>query len=275
MSDPKIVAFQGEHGAFSEHAIRAMYGDSVTTLPQPDLRSAFVAVERGDAACALVPIENSVGGSIDGTYEELLKGSLMIEAETQIPINQCLLVPKGTQIPDIKRVYSHPQALAQCQEFLRRQADWDMHAVYDTAGAARMVAKDEAGDAAAIAPRMAAELYGLTVLRPNIQDDPSNTTRFIRVGHERAKITGEDKTSLMFVLKDVPGALFKAIACFALRELNLRKLQSRPSKARAWHYAFYLDFEGHVDDPSVQKALGHLEELTSFLKVFGSYPATV
>ncbi len=271
---PLPIAFQGEHGAFSEMAIRTLCGEGVGTLPRPDLAGAFAAVEAGDAGSAVVPVENSLGGSIDETYEQLMRRSLTIQAEIQIPIQQCLMARPGMGLEDLERVYSHPQALAQCREFLRARPGWELHAVYDTAGAARLVA--EAGPkVAAIAPRGAAALYGLEVLREGIQDDPSNTTRFLRVGRAAPERTGKDKTSLVFVLKDVAGALFKALAVFALRELNLRKLQSRPSRERPWHYAFYVDLEGHREDLPVARALAHLEELTTYLKVLGSYPATV
>lgn len=268
------AAFQGEHGAFSEAAIKAMLGEAAGRVPCPDLAGAFRAVVEGRAEVAVVPIENSLGGSIDETYEQLLRHDLVIEGELSIPIRQCLMARPGVGVGEIARVYSHPQGLAQCRRFLEAHPGMALHAVYDTAGAARMVAA-EGGPIAAIGSEEAARLYGLAVLEAGIQDDPGNTTRFIRVGRERRAPTGADKTSLMFALKDMPGALFKALAAFALRDINLKKLQSRPSRERAWHYAFYVDLEGHLGDERVRRALAHLEELTSALKVLGSYPQAV
>lgn len=265
------VAFQGEPGAFSEMAVHTMFGPEVEAVGHREFAQVFQAVVDKKADCALVPIENSLGGSIDPTYQQLLECPLQIEAEIEVRIQQCLLVPPGTSIEQIERVYSHPQALAQSSRLLADHPQWEVHAVYDTAGAARMVAEMGPG-AAAIGPSRAGELYQLDNLQKGVQDDPNNHTRFIRVGRRHSPPTGDDKTSLVFILKDVPGALFKAIAAFALRELNLTKLQSRPSRQRAWHYSFYVDFLGHRDDEPVQKALDHLEELTTHLKVLGSYP---
>ncbi len=268
----KKVAFQGELGAFSEVAVRTMFGNEVKVVPCREFSDVFQATLDRLVDCALVPIENSLGGSVDGTYEQLRRRPLLIEGEIQISIDQNLMAPEGTSLEAIQRVYSHPQALAQSSRLLALHPHWEVHAVYDTAGAARMVAHQSEPGAAAIASTRAAEIYGLQVLLPRVQDDPSNHTRFIRVGYDRILPTGNDKTSLIFTLKDVPGALFKAIAAFALRDLNLTKLQSRPSRERPWHYSFYADVQGHRDDPAVQKALGHLEELTTVVKILGSYP---
>ena len=265
------AAFQGEPGAFSELAVRRMLGPEVEAVPHREFADVFQATLNREVDCAVVPIENSLGGSVDGTYEQLRRRPLLISGEIQLPIVQCLMVPKGKALEDIHRVYSHPQALAQSARFLRTHSHWEVHAVYDTAGAARMV-RDIGGDVAAIGPSGAAELYDLEILHEGVQDDPNNHTRFILVGFERQPQTGDDKTSLIFTLKDVPGALFKAIAAFALRELNLTKIQSRPSKERPWHYSFYADVQGHRDDPVVQKAVAHLEELTTQVKILGSYP---
>lgn len=265
------IAFQGERGAFSEMAVHAMFGDDVVAVPQREFADVFQATLDRKVDGAVVPIENSLGGSVDGTYEQLRRRPLLIEGELQLPIHQCLMAPPGTDLDAIERVYSHPQALAQSARFLAARPGWEVHAVYDTAGAARMVA-EIGGKVAAIAPARAAEIYGLDLLREAIQDDPSNHTRFIQIGFERMAPTGDDKTSLIFTLKDVPGALFKAIAAFSLRDLNLTKLQSRPSRERPWHYSFYVDVQGHRDDPAVQRALGHLDELTTVVKVLGSYP---
>lgn len=265
------AGFQGEPGAFSETAVRRMLGEDVEAVPFRELVDVFGAVVDERVDCAVVPIENSLGGSIDGTYEQLLQRPLLIEAEIQIPIDQCLMAPPGVPLEAITRVYSHPQALAQSARFLSDHPHWELHAVYDTAGAARMV-RDIGGAVAAVGPAGAAAMYGLQLLQERIQDDPSNHTRFIRVGRWQQAATGDDKTSLIFTLKDTPGALFKAIAAFALRDVNLTKLQSRPSRERAWHYQFYVDLQGHREDPAVKRALAHLEELTSVLKVLGSYP---
>jgi prephenate dehydratase len=248
-----------------------MLGPEVEAVPHRELHQVFQAVVDEEVCCGVIPIENSLGGSIDGTYGELWKTPLSIEAELQIEINQCLMAPPGVTLEEIERVYSHPQALAQSARFLSRHPDWEVHAVYDTAGAARMVS-EIGGPVAAVASSRAAEIYGLDLVREKIQDDVSNHTRFIRVGRWQQGPTGKDKTSLIFTLKDVPGALFKAVAAFALRDVNLTKLQSRPSRERAWHYQFFVDLLGHREDLEVKRALVHLEELTTVLKVLGSYP---
>ncbi|MBI3891843.1 MAG: bifunctional chorismate mutase/prephenate dehydratase, partial [Candidatus Wallbacteria bacterium] len=180
----------------------------------------------------------------------------------------------GTRIEDIRRVYSHPQALAQCERFLELHPGWEAHALYDTAGSARLIAREKLASGAAVACRRAAQVYGLELLAEGIEDNPQNYTRFIQIRREAAPPTGKDRTSIVFGAKDSPGALFKSLSIFAIRDINLKKLESRPSKEAPWQYVFYLDFEGHVTDEPCSKALGHLEEICHFVKVLGSYPRT-
>jgi chorismate mutase / prephenate dehydratase len=267
------VAFQGVRGAFSEKAALGMLGDGITLYPCPSLAQVFRSVEDGTADTGLVPIENSLGGSIVDTYDLLLNRELSIVGETALPVVQCLMTLPGTKLSGIRRVYSHPQALAQCERFLSGH-DWEIHAVYDTAGAAKLIAEQNLKDGAAIASAHAAQLYGLKLHREGIQDSKINVTRFVQIAREPAAATGRDRTSIVFATKDVPGALWKSLSIFAIRDINLKKLESRPSKKRVWNYVFYVDFEGHASDAPVARALEHLREISHTVKVLGSYPAT-
>jgi prephenate dehydratase len=267
------VAFQGERGAFSESAAVGLLGAGIELLPCPDLPAVFRCVEDGRAATGLVPIENSLGGSVVQTYDLLLTRRLVIVAETCLPVVQCLMALPGVRTREVRRVYSHAQALAQCERFLAGHPGWEVHAVYDTAGAAKLVAERRLADAAAIASRRAAALYGLSVLREGIQDSRVNVTRFVQIGHRLPGPTGRDRTSIVFAARDIPGALWRSLSIFAIRDINLKKLESRPSKRRPWDYVFYADLEGHVTEERCARALDHLLEITHYVKVLGSYPA--
>ena len=269
----QIVAFQGVRGAFSEKAALGLLGPEIVLLPCPTLAKVFAAVEEKRADTGLVPIENSLGGSIVDTYDLLLARDLSIVAETALPVVQCLMTLKGVKLSQVKRVFSHPQALAQCERFLRARA-WDAHAVYDTAGAAKLIADERLADGAAIASAHAAAIYGLKLHKEGIQDSRLNVTRFVQVEKRGVAPSGRDRTSIVFATKDVPGALWKSLSIFAIRDINLKKLESRPSKKRVWNYVFYVDFEGHHADLPCAQALTHLREISHYVKVLGSYPAT-
>lgn len=268
-----IVAFQGVRGAFSEKAALGLLGPSIQLYPFQSFAKVFQAVEEGRATTGLVPIENSLGGSVNDTYDLLLARDLAIVAETELPIVQCLMTLPGVSLKQVRRVYSHPQALAQCERFLREQ-EWDAHAVYDTAGAAKLIADERLADGAAIASAHAASIYGLKLHKEGIQDSKLNVTRFVQIARKGVKPTGRDRTSIVFATKDVPGALWKSLSIFAIRDINLKKLESRPSKKRVWNYVFYVDFEGHHEDTPCAQALTHLREISHYVKVLGSYPAT-
>ena len=268
-----VVAFQGVRGAFSEKAALGLLGPHIELLPCPSFARVFQAVEDGAATTGLVPIENSLGGSVVDTYDLLLARDLAVVAETELAIVQCLMTLPGVSLKQVRRVYSHPQALAQCERFLRARA-WDAHAVYDTAGAAKLIADERLADGAAIASAHAASIYGLKLHKEGIQDSRLNVTRFVQVDRRGVAPTGRDRTSIVFATKDVPGALWKSLSIFAIRDINLKKLESRPSKKRVWNYVFYVDFEGHHADPPCAQALTHLREISHYVKVLGSYPAT-
>ena len=270
------VAFQGEIGAFSEEAVWALYGEA-EVVPSPSMEAVFEAVEAGRVERGVVPIENSLFGSVHVNYDLLRAYAVQIVGELKLRIRHHLMAVPGTTLDDIRRVHSHPQALGQCQTFLRQRLP---HAkalpTYDTAGAAKMIAEKGQNDLAAIAAERAAVEYGLAVLAADIESHHQNYTRFLALTRGTAVPTDAEtplKTSIVFALrKNVPGALFKSLAVFALRDLDLFKVESRPLVGSPGNYLFYLDFEGALTDEPVQRALDHLSEITAQLKVLGSYP---
>lgn len=272
------VAYQGEPGAFSEEAVGALFPDA-TPLPRPAFGDVFAAVESGAADRGVVPIENSLFGSVHANYDLLRAHPLVITAELRLRIRHHLLAVPGVAAADVRRVYSHPQALGQCADYLAAHLpDAEAVPVYDTAGAAKGIAERAERDAAAIASRRAGAVYGLDVLAAGIESHQANFTRFLalaRPEHAPEEARGEApyKTSLVFAMRrNVPGALFKSLAVFALRDIDLFKIESRPLVGSPGEYLFYLDLAGAAADEPVQRALDHLSELTSYLKVLGSYP---
>ncbi len=267
------VAFQGEAGAYSEEAALRHFG-AVETVPRRSLREVFTSVASGDCDAGIVPVENSEAGSINETYDLLLEfhDRLTITGETSLRIAHCLLGLPGARLEGIRRVYSHPQALAQCESFLRRLGVESVP-TYDTAGAARLVAVRGEPEEAAIASRRAAELYGLVALAEDIHNNPLNTTRFLSIAPDPGPRRDPSKTSVVFATEHQPGALYRALGAFAEEGLNLTKLESRPARNAVWEYVFYVDFEGHVEDPRVQRALKRLEEQCRWAILLGSYPA--
>ncbi|XP_058203879.1 arogenate dehydratase 2 [Rhododendron vialii] len=283
------VAYQGVHGAYSESAAEKAY-PNCEAVPCDQFETAFNAVERWLVDRAVLPIENSLGGSIHRNYDLLLRYSLHIVGEVKLPIRHCLLANHGAKIEDLKRVLSHSQALAQCENTLTKLG-MVREAVDDTAGAAKFVAFHKLKDAGAVASSDAARIYGLDILAQDIQDDSDNVTRFLMLAREPI-IPGTDrpfKTSIVFSLDEGPGMLFKALAVFAMREINLTKIESRPLQKQAlraldesnngfpkyFPYLFYVDFEASMADQNAQNALGHLMEMATFLRVLGSYPADI
>ncbi len=269
------VAIQGERGAFSEVAAKSLLNERITPLPCESFEQVFDSVEGGRSRFGVIPIENSLVGSIHRNYDLLLERSLQIVGETELRIVHCLMAPRGTGLKSIRRVYSHPVALDQCRRFFADHPQIEPISYYDTAGAAKMLAEKGVPEAGAIAGPLAAELYDLKVLRKSIEDEKSNHTRFLLLARKPQRFTGKAKTSIVFSFRNQPGGLFKALSVFALRDIDLTKIESRPVRHSTWRYYFYLDFAGSVADPNVRRALDHLGELTSFLKVLGSYPLTV
>ncbi len=273
-NDPSrpIVAFQGERGAFSEEALRRYFGPDATPRPSRTFADAFDAVASGEADYGVLPVENSQSGSINEVYDLLLQHDLHVIGEVCHLVDQCLMALPGQRISDIRRVISHPQALAQCDQYLR---DLSVEAVatYDTAGSARQVREQGQAGVAAIAPARAAEIYGLEILARAIQTVKENVTRFVVLSRTPAeRRPGPQKTMLVIGTDHRPGALYQALGVFAGRAINLLKLESRPAKHTPWQYVFYLDCEGHREDPPVREALAELATQTTLCRVFGSFP---
>ncbi len=277
MKRRETVAFQGERGAFSEEAVRHFFGDAAQVAPCQRFEEAFVRLRDGDVSAAVIPIENTLAGSVHENYDHLLSFEVEIHGETNVRINHNLIAMPGVTMRAIRRVFSHPVALNQCLRFFARNPHIERVPYYDTAGSVKMLAAEKPTDAAAIASAVAAEIYGARILRRSLEDDRRNFTRFFllrRAGDARKpKRAGvECKTSLVFSTRNVPGALFHALAAFSLRSINLTKIESRPLRGRPWEYLFYLDLAGCVDDERVRNALGHLGEVADFLRVLGCYP---
>jgi len=267
------VAFQGEPGAFSESAAFDHFGLDIATFPCETFDEVFAAVEARMVAVGLVPIENSLGGSIHRNYDLLMRHSLSITAEHYLRVRHCLIGLPGAQLSDVKRVISHPQGLAQTEHWVRAQLPGvQSDPVHDTAGSVRMVR--DAGDPAlaAIASRRAADVYGMHILAEGIEDDAANYTRFLAIRREPILPTGDAKTSLVFTVRHQPGSLFKALSVFALRDIDLTKIESRPLAGHAFEYLFYVDIVGSQSSDVVRRALDHLAEYAAMLRVLGSYP---
>lgn len=264
------AAFQGERGAFSEDAVITFFGN-IETIPCKSFSNVFDAVLKDEVEFGVVPVENSQAGSINETYDLLLIHPLNIFGEINMRISHCLLALPGEPLNGIKAVYSHPQAIAQCQEFLNKLMV-DVIPAYDTAGSAKKIKEEGIRSNAAIASRRAAQIYGLEILAADIETNPNNYTKFFIISRKKANRAAKNKTSAVLGTKNIPGALYDILGVFATRNINLTKLESRPSKDKPWEYIFYIDFEGHLDDKICQEALAKLEEKTSFIKILGSYP---
>lgn len=265
------VAFQGEVGAYSEEAAYQFFGSQARLKPRESLEDTFLAVEKGDVRFGLVPVENSLEGSIPRTYDLLLDSNLKVAGETQLRIVHCLIGLPDAQIDSIREVYSHPQALGQCKTFLR-QMGWKLTPTYDTAGSVKMNKENGLLDKAAIASARAAEIYRMKILVSSIEDNAHNYTRFFILARQSSLPTGNDKTSIVFSAKHEPGALYDALKELAARKINLTKIESRPTRQKPWEYNFYVDFDGHQDEPGIKEALKDLGKTAIFVKILGSYP---
>ncbi len=265
------VAFQGQAGAYSQEAALSFFGAAALTRPCETLDEVFKLVQDGSLPYGIVPVENSQEGSISRSYDLLLDSEVIVCGEAQIRVSHCLLANRGTKIGGIRKVYSHPQALAQCQGYLKRLG-CELIPSYDTAGSAKMIKDKQLSDSAAVASARAAQIYDMNILAREIEDNPRNTTRFFVLGKQDCAPTAEDKTSIVFLLKHRPGTLHEALGEFSGRGINLTKIESRPTRQKPWEYNFYLDFEGHRGDAAVKEALGRVEDISVFLKVLGSYP---
>ena len=263
------VAFQGEAGAYSEEAGYG-YFDAVEMVPKESFDAVFSAVASGACNAGLIPIENSLAGSIHHNYDLLLRHKLHIVGEYYLRVRHCLISFPNTKINEITQVISHPQALGQCDGYLRNLGV-KTNPVYDTAGSVKMLKDSGERNTAAIASKRAAEIYGMKILEAGIEDNPENYTRFIEIAPKIIAPEGDVKTSIVVSLKNIPGALFKALSVFALRDIDLTKIESRPQAGKPWEYLFYIDFLGVVNEETVRRALNHLDEYAIMLRVLGSY----
>jgi prephenate dehydratase/chorismate mutase/prephenate dehydratase len=265
------VAFQGERGAFTEEAALAYFGDSVELVPMRTLREAFSAVEGGGADYAVIPIENTLAGSVGEAYDLLLEHELRVYGEVILRVEHHLLSVEGATLEGIREVWSHPQAIDQCRRFLESLGA-NVVPMWNTAAAAKRLAEVRDARVAVIASRRAAEIYGLRILASNVEDDSNNYTRFFVLSKESRPPTGDDLTSIIFSTRHEPGALYRCLEPFAERRINLTKIESRPVRSRPWEYNFYVDIVGHVRDPVVSEALDALSRRATFVRVLGSYP---
>ncbi|MCA9517266.1 MAG: prephenate dehydratase, partial [Myxococcales bacterium] len=284
--DLGAVAVLGEPGSFSQEALASAFGRATPAVFGKTFRLVFDAVHSGRAKAALVPVENSTSGPIYEVYDLLLSHDLQIVAEVVLPVRHALLAPPGTALADVRTVVSHPQALSQCNAWIETHG-WAQRPTSNTAGAARLVGAAEEPGLAAIASPMAGELHGLTVLANDIQDVSENYTRFILLvpSHIAARplavpgfAPGTDglrpvKTSIIFATRHVAGDLYGCLAEFAVRDINLTRIESRPDRRTPWHYLFYLDFEGEARDPRMAAALRGIQRHATFIRVLGSYPS--
>jgi prephenate dehydratase len=266
------IAFQGEPGAYSEQAVRQHFGADANVLPCRSFTAVFEAIHQGQATHGMLPVENSLAGTVIPAYDLLVDHDLHVQAEVIVRVAHCLMAAPGTRLEEIKRVKSHHQALAQCEKTLRRMGiEPVVH--YDTAGAARDLARSPEPETAVIASALAAETYGLDILARNVEDLDFNFTRFFVLGLDEPPRQDPSKTSIILTTRHVAGALYQVLGELANRDISMTKIESRPRRNRPWHYLFYIDFEGHEDDPPVREALLDILKSASFLKVLGSYPA--
>ena len=276
---PLKASFQGERGAFSEEAARLLLGPTVEVVPCPRFQQVFERLASGEVVRAIVPIENTLHGSVHENYDHLLNFKLPIRGEVNLRIVHNLIAAPETTYAKVGKVYSHPVAINQCLQFFADRPQIERETFYDTAGSVKMIMESRPPGAAAIASATAAAYYGARILKRSIEDDRRNFTRFFvlsRPGEaEPAASPREWKTSVAFTLRNVPGALFRAMSVFALRDLSLTKIESRPLRGKPWEYLFYADFLGRDTDPVCQRALDQLREFTDSFHLLGSYPKSV
>lgn len=265
------VAFQGERGAYSEEAIIKRWGEKADPVPRPYLVDVFDAVKNGEADLGLVPIENSIQGTIVRTFDLLNERDLYTQGETVLRIRHCLIVNPGVTNIDIKKVYSHPQALGQSREYMEKHG-YEPVGTYDTAGSVKMIKEKGMMDAAAIASSRAAKVYNMKILENGIETHKKNYTRFVVIGKEKMKPTGKDKTTLAFIVEHRPGTLVSALESIASRDINLMKIESRPLIGNPWEYIFFIEIQGHIQDQNIKDALEELKQHTIYIKHLGSYP---
>lgn len=267
------VAIQGERGAFSEMAARQLLGQNVEILGCQRFDDVFQSLKNGKVKVAVIPIENTLHGSVHENYDHLLHYGFPIVGETNVRIVHNLIAAPGVPLSKVRRVFSHPVALNQCLDFLAAHPGMERVPFYDTAGSVKMLMEEGLTDAAAIASSVAAENYEARILKKSIEDDRQNFTRFFLLGNKKPLNSDRPmKISIVFSTKNAPGALFRSLSALALRDISLTKIESRPLRGKPWEYLFYVDLLGNVKDEKVIKALRHLEETSDILKVLGCYP---
>lgn len=273
LEDSLKVVYLGPPGTFSQEAAVKHFGGLAALVPCASIDEVFRQVETGAAGYGVVPVENSTEGAIGRALDLLLSTPSKICGEVMLPIRQCLMNRSG-RLGDVGKVYSHAQSLAQCQQWLARNLPKaERVAVVSNAEAARLAARERR--AAAIGPRTASALYGLKLIARNVEDEGKNTTRFLVIAEHDAAPSGRDKTSLVMSTRNVPGAMHELLTPLAVNQVSMSRLESRPSRTGLWEYVFYVDLEGHQQDPAVARALAELKQKASLLKILGSYPTAV
>lgn len=265
------VVFQGVEGAYSQAAMQSFFGEDQKSFHVPSFEAAMKAVADGEADYAVLPIENSSAGQVGDVYDLLMKYDNTIVGEVYLPVSHCLLGLPGVSISDIHTVYSHPQGLMQCQEFLNSHSDWQQIGQANTAMAAKRVVEEQDKGKAAIASSLAAKLYGLTVLAEQVNDNKSNTTRFIVVSSKKQYLTEAGKISICFEIAHESGSLYTTLSHIIYNNLNMTKIESRPIPNKPFEYRFFVDFEGNLSDAAVQNALNGIREEATTLKILGNY----
>ena len=265
------TAFQGELGAFSQEAVGQLLGDRATVAPFQRFDEVFRALSDKSVDAAVIPIENTLAGSVYENFDLLQANNLHIVSEVSLRIVHNLIAMPGTTRKAVRQVYSHPVALAQCQRFFAKNPKIERITYYDTAGSVKMLAERRPPGAAAIASRIAAEVYDARILATHLEDHRENYTRFFLLSKTARVSPRANKISIVFSTRNIPGALYKCLSVFALRDIDLTKMESRPLHGRPWEYSFYIDFAGNVKEERCKKALDHLSEVTNFLRVLGCY----
>ncbi len=263
------VAFQGERGAYSEAAAMTFFKETIETVPYPTFHEVLESTEAGKTDYAILPVENSLEGSVGESYDLLLTTKLNVIGETYHRIKHCLI---GFDVLEkIDTVYSHPQALGQCRKFIQEH-HFKAIPTYDTAGSVKILLELKKDNTACIASRTAAEIYKVPIIKEGIEDNFNNYTRFLVLANEKHDGTAKDKTSIIFSIKHTPGSLYNVLEKFHIHKINLTKIESRPTKTTPWEYNFYVDLEGNQNDKNIHDALEKIRPNTIFLKILGSYP---
>ena len=265
------IAFQGEKGAYSEEAVTQFFGNRVTAVPYRSLLEVFSSVEKSKIKYGVVPVENSSEGSVNETYDLLLNSRIMVCGEINLRVKHCLIANTNTKLKNITTVYSHPQALAQCRNFLRKM-NVDNIPAYDTAGSVKLIKEKNLDNSAAIASLAASKIYNMNLIAKDIEDNIMNYTRFFILSKCDSPPSGDDKTSIIFSVKHIPGALYRALGALESKHMSMTKIESRPTRQKPWEYNFYMDFKGHRRDKISIEAIQGMERESIFVKVLGSYP---